>query len=552
MTTHGGSHSATRKRLPLLLVAIVTVAAATVGLATPAGANHRTGVTVARGLAYNYYTNVSLFGGPTSVRGYGQVVCTAPNTPSGCVPANSGDPYNQPASGSASPSVECPASGGVASVTDPDGARGTYGPAAIFSGKWPDSHPQAPPSGPLTSTVDCRRGVNGQVTASTAAVLMPTGSAYPGGVGPGPFIADEVRSTCTVKRDGTRTASTTIVNGILETKYDASTQLPTQTEPVPQSPTVNYTRTGTIDHVGDSYRIVFNEQTTRPDGSITVVAAHMYLLGPTAVGDMVIGHSTCGPLTTGPFRHSKIADFDGDNDTDRSVFRNGTWFAEGQSPAFLGAANDIPVPGDYDGDGDADRAVYRGGTWFTEGQANAFLGLANDIPVPGDYDGDGDTDRAVFRPSVGAWFIEGQATVYHGATNDIPVPGDYDGDGDTDKAIWRPSVGGWYIAGQTTQFMGLNGDIPVPGDYDGDGDTDVGIWRPQVGGWYIAGQTTQFIGLQGDVPVPGDYDGNGTTDRAIWRPSSGGWHVQNQATAYLGVNGDVPLPLPAAIYRTFF
>jgi hypothetical protein len=66
------------------------------------------------------------------------------------------------------------------------------------------------------------------------------------------------------------------------------------TEDVPANPPVNYTKTGTIDHVGDSFRVVYNEQITAADGSITVNAVHMSLLGPTAVGDLVIAQSRCG------------------------------------------------------------------------------------------------------------------------------------------------------------------------------------------------------------------------------------------------------------------
>ena len=476
--------------------------------------------------SFNYYTNVSLFGGPSTLRGHGQDAA-APAT-------------------ATSPSATCPAGGGPASVTDADGARAQYGPAVIFGGIWPVTSSQAPPSGPLTSSVDCPAD-GSYVTTSTAATLMPSGSAHPGGVGPGPFIADEVRSTCSA-RAGSHTVSTRIVNGILETKYDPNTQEAVTTEPIPTEPPANYTRTGTIDHVGDSYRIVFNEQIVHPDGSRTVNAAHMYLLGPTAVGDMVVGSSTCGPVaTTSP--RAALADFDGDGDTDRSVFRAGAWYAEGQPTAFFGVAGDLAVPGDYDGDGDLDRAVYRGGTWLTEGQPAVSLGTGDDVPVPGDYDGDGHTDRAVFRPSVGAWFIEGQATIYHGASGDVPVPGDYDGDGDADVAVWRPASGGWHVAGQATQWLGLQGDVPVPGDYDGDGTTDRAVWRPSSGGWHVDGQATQWLGLQGDVPVPGTYAAGATTKRAVWRPAVGGWYVDGQATAYLGTGGDQPLPVPVAVYR---
>ncbi len=201
-----------------------------------------------------------------------------------------------------------------------------------------------------------------------------------------------------------------------------------------------------------------------------------------------------------------VADFDGDGDTDRSVFRNGAWHAEGQGAVSFGLAGDQPVAGDYDGDGDLDRAVFRDGAWYTEGQAPMFFGIAGDIPVPGDYDGNGDTERAVYRN--GAWFVEGMPTV----------------------------------------FLGLAGDVPVPGDFDGDGDTDRAVFRN--GAWYVEGQATIFLGLAGDVPVPGDFNGDGDTERAVYR--DGRWFVEGQATVSFGLPGDTPIPLPQAIYRRFF
>jgi hypothetical protein len=275
---------------------VLAVAALLIGGAlNPASADHSE-VTAADGLSFNYLTDVSLFGGPSNLRGYGQTVDNPP---------------------SASPSVECPAGGGTDSVTDPDGARAVYGPAVIFGGRNAPENTVDAPSGPLTSSIDCQLGEGGHVTASTSVTLMPPGSTWVtpsgttqphlGGVGPGPFIADEVHSTCTANADGTWTASATIVNGTLDTRYDAETQEPVATEFVPTNPGANYTREGTIDHVGDSYRIVFNEQSVNADGSVTVNAAHMYLLGPTAVGDMVIGSSTCGPLTTAALNHPPVA-----------------------------------------------------------------------------------------------------------------------------------------------------------------------------------------------------------------------------------------------------
>ncbi|MCA1684362.1 MAG: hypothetical protein LC708_04490, partial [Actinobacteria bacterium] len=316
------------------------------------------------------------------------------------------------------------------------------------------------------------------------------------------------------------TGSTTLTNGWLYTDsgwYDGDTLYPeaaadagglAEHDPVKvalaTNPELGATYTGHIHLAADStddYRVVFNDQTSNPDGSLTVNAVHQYLgTNPPDVltGQLVLGQATCGAPATVGVALAPVADFDGDADTDRSVFRDGAWYAEGQAPAYFGLAGDIAVPADYDGDRDTDRAVYRGGAWYTDGAPTVYLGVSGDIPVPGDYDGNGTTDRAVFRPSVGAWYVEGKAPVFHGATGDIAVPGDYDGNGTTDVAIWRPSVGGWYVAGQPTVFVGLDGDIPVPGDYDGNGTTDRGIWRPAVGGWYIEGQTTAFVGLSGD------------------------------------------------------
>ncbi len=243
-----------------------------------------------------------------------------------------------------------------------------------------------------------------------------------------------------------------------------------------------------------------------------------------------------------------VADFDGNGTTDRSVFRNGAWYAEGQAPVFFGLPGDIPVPADYDGNGTADRAVYRDGAWYAGGQATVFFGLPGDIPVPGDYDGNGDAEHAIYRPSVGGWYVEGLAPVFFGLSGDIPVPADYDGNGTTDRAVFRD--GAWYVHNQPTAFIGLAGDVPVPGDYDGSGDAERAVFRPSASAWFVEGQAPVFLGQGGDVAVPGDYDGNGTTDRAVFR--AGAWFVHNQPTVFLGLGGDIPLPLPQGVYRRFY
>ena len=271
----------------LLVVALVASAALAGVAAPPATAE----VAAVGGGAFGYYVNVGLFGGPQTLRGHGQAA-DAPAT-------------------AASPSVTLPpeGSGTAISAADPDGAKAQYGPAVIFGGIWPDNVASAPPSGPMSVSTQGTPG-GGSVTSSASIVKhpvpVPVGCASgfappctaPGGIGPGPLVAEEAHSTCTATESGV-TGSATFVNGILETKYDSVSQLPIVTEPIPVNPPPNYTRSGTIDHVGDRFTIVFNEQIVGPD-SITVNAAHMYLLGEIARGDMVVGSSTCSLSSTTP------------------------------------------------------------------------------------------------------------------------------------------------------------------------------------------------------------------------------------------------------------
>ena len=293
------------KRLsPLLAIATAagtltgTVLAVTV--ASPAAA----AITAVKGSSYGYTANVSLGGGPYERQGYGQVVCTTPpNIPEGCVDAAL-------APGAASPAVALPSAGGNLSQTDADGARGQYGPATIFGGIWPPTVSTGPPSGPITVASRGTTAGSGYVTSAADIVLYnPPPPNAPGGVGPPPVEADEVHTTCTATETAIN-ASTRIVNGVLTTSThtgdDPNTAAveesgdPKTWEPIPANPPVNYTRTGTIDNVGDSFRVVFNEQIRNPDGSITVSAYHMYLLGPFALGDLIVGSSTCGTTPAAP------------------------------------------------------------------------------------------------------------------------------------------------------------------------------------------------------------------------------------------------------------
>ena len=262
------------------------------------------------------------------------------------------------------------------------------------------------------------------------------------------------------------------------------------------------------------------------------------------------------------------ADFDGDGDTDVSVFRpsNATWFTLGGSPASVvwGAVGDVPVPADYDGDGNVDEAVFRpsNNTWFlrTNAPQSIVWGAAGDIPVPADYDGNGTADLAVFRPSNGTWFIRTPApqSIAWGANGDVPVPADYDGNGSIDLAVFRPGTNTWFLRTPAPQSIvwGAAGDIPVPGDYDGNGSTDLAVFRPASGTWFLRTPAPQAIvwGANGDIPNPGYYDVNATTDLAVFRPSTNVWYVKTPAptSPLWGASGDIPLPLPHSIRRFFF
>ena len=251
------------RRLVKVAVLVATVAMILAGLApSPATAD----VSGIKASAFGYSANVGFNDEPPTVRGYGQT------EPPGTLESRS-------------PSVDCPTSGtsDPVVVTDPNGALAQYGSRAFFSGQWPEDATAPPPSGSLT--VSCQGTTGPTGSASSAADVY--------NVGPGPFLADEVHSTCTATETGV-TGTTTIIGGVLVTSTDADGR-PLTTEPIPISPDPNTMRTGTIDDVGDTYRIVLNEQIEDPTtGALTVNAVHLYYLGPWAQGDVVIGSSTCG------------------------------------------------------------------------------------------------------------------------------------------------------------------------------------------------------------------------------------------------------------------
>jgi hypothetical protein len=219
-------------------------------------------VTTVEGSAFGYYLNVGLFGSP------------------------------QPSVGP-TPTVTLPAGGSNVPITAtaPTG-RASAGPATFFT------------SGQLNVSTQGTTGATGSVTSSTNIQTVNTS-------GQEVFTAAGASSTCTAS-EGAASGSTTISSGTLQA--DSGDDDPTNTIPdhpsvnvtLPANPAPNTSYDGHI-HVNgstDSFRYVFNEQVVNPDGSITVNAAHEYLLGPTAVGDLIVGQSVCGvtasPDTTPP------------------------------------------------------------------------------------------------------------------------------------------------------------------------------------------------------------------------------------------------------------
>ncbi len=215
------------------------------------------------GGAFGHYTKVGLFGGPASAVG----------------------PV---------PDVRLPPAGSSRPLTAKEAAgSAVYGPAHIFGGEWPPDVDVAPPAGPITVTT---KGVGGSKASVTSTVDIvqrtPKDPKSPGGFGPEPPTqGDELHASCTATPTGA-TGTTRFVHAVMSKATDPSGE-PTEEEPIPDNPPVNYTRTGVLTNVGDRYKLVYNEQFVDPDGSITVNAVHMYLLGDIAVGESIIGQVRC-------------------------------------------------------------------------------------------------------------------------------------------------------------------------------------------------------------------------------------------------------------------
>ncbi|HEY0461787.1 MAG TPA: FG-GAP-like repeat-containing protein [Pyrinomonadaceae bacterium] len=262
-------------------------------------------------------------------------------------------------------------------------------------------------------------------------------------------------------------------------------------------------------------------------------------------------------------------DFDGDRQTDVSIYRSGMWYlnetTSGYTAMQFGLETDKIVPADFDGDGKTDIAVFRPseGNWYCFNSLGGtysvyHFGQSGDIPQPADYTGDGRADYAVYRD--GTWYIahsSGESVITQfGISTDKPVAADFDGDGKADIAVFRPSDGSWwYLQSSDQQFkvyrFGVGTDKPVQGDYTGDGKAELAVFRPSTGEWFFQRSEDNsyysFVwGQSGDKPAAGDYDGDGRADAAVFRPGNSTWYM-NQTTAGIGIvtfgsAGDLPVP----------
>ncbi|MDQ6728466.1 MAG: hypothetical protein M3066_20225 [Actinomycetota bacterium] len=237
------------RRLALAVAVLMPVTAGLMALGGPSSAD----VTAVRGSAYGSFLHVSIFGSPFNDFG-------------------------------PDPIVTLPAGGSVTPVTATAATQAKrFGPATFFT------------SGPVTVSTQGTSGPGGSVTSSTS--TGPTNTSTQESL-----TATTVASTCTASETGV-SGSATFTGGTLQTDNgdDAAGDVHSPVEvPLPVNPAPNTTITGHI-HVNgsqDNFKFVLNEQTVNPDGSLTVSAFHEYLLGPTAIGDLIVGQVTCGVTAT--------------------------------------------------------------------------------------------------------------------------------------------------------------------------------------------------------------------------------------------------------------
>ena len=238
---------ATRRRAAALATAMAGSTLLLMGGGHPASGVHLT-VTEVEGSALGCEASVGLFGGPPNQRG----------------------PFA---------TAELPPGGGADSEATPT-CNIIIGPANLFT------------AGPTLVETVGTTGPTGAVTST--ATLGPVNTS-----GDEIFTATNLSSTCTANESGP-VGSTTVTNGTIilqDPNPDVSGEPGEDIRTIPTNPAPNTTYEGTVANVNDNFRAVFNEQIVNPDGSLTVNAYHLYLLGPTAIGDLYVAQTVCGVTT---------------------------------------------------------------------------------------------------------------------------------------------------------------------------------------------------------------------------------------------------------------
>jgi Ca2+-binding RTX toxin-like protein len=232
-----------RSRRAVALGAVVLVGGAVLSLSGPSMAD----VSAVSGGAFGYSATVSLFNQP-------------------------------PTSVGPQPTVVLPPAGGGPLTADAASGLAQFGAGIIFS------------SGPITVSTQGTTGAGGSVTSSASIQNVNMSQTEL-------FTATGVTSTCTASENGS-SGSTTITGGSLQTS-EGNPQM-TGDEVITQisaNPAPNTVINAPLQ--GETFQYIFNEQTINPDGSITVNAVHVILLGPASVGDLYIGQSRCGVTANG-------------------------------------------------------------------------------------------------------------------------------------------------------------------------------------------------------------------------------------------------------------
>lgn len=186
------------------------------------------------------------------------------------------------------PVVTLPPEGSSTPITasDSGGESARQGPAIVVEAT------------AMTVSTEGTTGVGGSVT-STASVVF--GEAEDERIDP--FSADEVRSTCRASESEV-TGAAALTNASLVTSTDLEGE-PVEIIDLPENPAPNTMLSGTNDALGDTFRIVLNEQ-VRDGDTLTVNAVHVFLgqnaqgesVEAVARGEAILGQSVCGVSTS--------------------------------------------------------------------------------------------------------------------------------------------------------------------------------------------------------------------------------------------------------------